>query len=251
MHCLRLSAVLIMLCGLAASAMASTHRLYDGITAFVPNPTARTSPSPSTCATSTSSRPGRARCCSRSTIPTASPVVREVIPDDGVTSQAFLPPRAPGTMRPGTTPTAHMKGTQPMIRWSAFSAPIGWRAVPKRTFTCPIKGGKKGVYRVLLVGAIDHYVTLKIDPELPYAVAGHPDWLHGHGEHVPQELRLRARRHARPARGAGRVRPAAHRRVARSKTADGKVLFDERRHRRLRTRLGQVRRSPASTTTRC
>src|ERR1019366_7275474 len=39
----------------------------------------------------------------------------------------------------------------------------------------------KGVYRVLVVGCIDHFVTLKCDPELPYGIAGQPDWLHGHG----------------------------------------------------------------------
>src|SRR5207302_5656122 len=37
-------------------------------------------------------------------------------------------------------------------------------------------------YRILVMGAIDHYVTLKIDPERSYGVAGNTEWLHGHGD---------------------------------------------------------------------
>ena len=53
------------------------------------------------------------------------------------------------------------------------------KTLPKRDFSFAVQGGKKGIYRILVVGCIDHYVTLKIDPALPYAIAGHPDWIHG------------------------------------------------------------------------
>jgi len=51
-----------------------------------------------------------------------------------------------------------------------------------RTFDRPIKGGKKGVYRIVLAGTPDHYVTLRLSPDLKYGVGGHPTWMHGHGD---------------------------------------------------------------------
>ena len=37
--------------------------------------------------------------------------------------------------------------------------------MPKRTKTYEIKGAGKGVYRLLLVGSPDHYVSIHVDPE--------------------------------------------------------------------------------------
>ena len=52
---------------------------------------------------------------------------------------------------------------------------------PGTTYTAYVKGGKKGVYRIVLAGTPDHYVTLRLSPSLTYAVAGHPTFMHGHG----------------------------------------------------------------------
>ena len=50
-----------------------------------------------------------------------------------------------------------------------------------RSFRRTIAGGKPGVYRIVLAGTPDHYVTLNLDPKLPWAVTGHPTFLYGHG----------------------------------------------------------------------
>ena len=72
------------------------------------------------------------------------------------------------------------KGTVPMMRWSAPSDPARLATYAKRTFVRRITGGRKGLYRILLVGDRDHYATLSVDPALPYGVCGHTSWLHGH-----------------------------------------------------------------------
>jgi hypothetical protein len=160
----------------------STHRLYDGITAFVNNPQGKDFTLTLTVRDINIYEHGPREVLCKVYDPEGKPVVRQVVGDDGVSSQAFLPPMGAWDHEAWYYAYCYMKGTQPMIRWSAFSAPDRLNAVAKRTFTHAIKGGKPGVYRVLLVGAIDHYVTLKVDPDLPYAVGGHPDWIHGHGE---------------------------------------------------------------------
>jgi hypothetical protein len=40
--------------------------------------------------------------------------------------------------------------------------------IVKRTFDRSIKGGKKGVHRIVLAGTPDHHVTLRHSPELKY-----------------------------------------------------------------------------------
>ena len=102
--------------------------------------------------------------------PDGKVMVRKVIPDDGVSSKGFLPGLGAWDHEAWYYAYCYMKGTQPMIRWSAFSEPDRLGSIAKRDFTFPIKGGMKGVYRILIVGCIDHYVTLKVDPALPHAL---------------------------------------------------------------------------------
>jgi hypothetical protein len=171
----------------------TTHRLYDGITAFVPNDAGKDFTVTLDVRDINIFETGPREVLFKVYDPDGTPVVREVIPDDGVVSKAYQPPVAAWDHEAWYYAHCNAQGVPPMIRWSAFSAPDRLNTIPKRTFTKVIKGGKKGVYRVLVVGAIDHYVTLKIDPALPYGVAGHTDWLHGHGTmwrksffHVPR-----------------------------------------------------------------
>lgn len=170
------------LLGAALPARAATHRLYDGITAFVPNPEGKAFTVTLDVRDINIFETGPRELLCKVYDPDGQPVVRKVIADDGVVSQAFLPPMGAWDHEAWYYTYCYQKGTQPMIRWSAFSAPDRLGSVAKRTFRFPIAAGKKGVYRILVVGCIDHYVTLTLDPDLPAAVAGHPDWLHGHGE---------------------------------------------------------------------
>lgn len=159
----------------------STHRLQDGITVFVPNPQGKDFTVRLTVRDLNIYETGPREILCKIYDPDGQAVVRQVIPDDGVTSQAFLPPMGAWDHEAWYYAYNYMTGTQPMIRWSAFSAPDRLNSLPKRTFTFKA-GGKAGVYRLLLVGVTDHYVTIQIDPDLPYAVAGHPDWLHVQGQ---------------------------------------------------------------------
>lgn len=161
---------------------ATTHRLQDGITAFVNNVDGRDFNIRLAVRDINLYETGPREALIKVYDPAGRAVVRKVIPDDGVTSRAFLPPIGAWDHEAWYYSYCYQKGTQPMIRWSAFSAPDRLASVAKRDFGFAVKGSGKGIYRVLVVGAIDHYVTLGIDPALPYAVAGHPDWLHGHGD---------------------------------------------------------------------
>lgn len=176
--------ILSLLCFLVTSVAAgqSTHRLQDGITAFVHNAAGKDFSVGLTVRDLNLFETGPRELLVKVYDPDGGAVVRRVIPDDGVVSKAFLPPMGAWDHEAWYYAYCYMKGTQPMIRWSAFSEPDRLAAVAKRDFTFAVKGGKKGVYRVLVVGCIDHYVTLKIDPALPHAIAGHPDWIHGHGK---------------------------------------------------------------------
>lgn len=160
----------------------STHRLHDGVTTFVLNAEGKDFTVRLTVRDLNLFETGPREVLVKVYDPAGNAVVRKVIPDDGVTSKAFLPPLGAWDHEAWYYAHCYEKGTQPMIRWSAFSAPDRLASIAKREFSFPIKGGVKGVYRVLVVGAIDHYVTVGIDPKLPAAVSGHPDWLHGHGE---------------------------------------------------------------------
>src|ERR1051325_11620967 len=158
---------------------AETCRLYDGVTAYVPNPDGRDFTVKLDVRDLNLFETGPRELLVKIYDPAGKQVVRTVIPDDGVVSRAYLP--APGAWDHEAWYYAYcrMQGTQPMIRWSAFSAPDRLGSLPKRTFTYPIKGGAKGVYRIQIVGFPDHYVTLSLDPDLKFGVCGHPTWLHG------------------------------------------------------------------------
>ena len=114
--------------------------------------------------------------------PDGKVLVRRVVPDDGVTTPNY-PDRVGGWDHElAHFANLHAKGARPTIRWGAWSDPARLNSIVKRTFEHRIAGGGKGVYRIVLAGTPDHYVTLKLDPALKYGVAGHPTFLHGHGD---------------------------------------------------------------------
>lgn len=175
-------ALCLLLSAAPLQAAEATYRLADGITAFVPNPEGKEFNITLAVRDINIYESGPREVLFKVYDPDGKAVVREVIPDDGVTSKAYQQPTAAFDHEAWYYAFCWMQGAPPMIRWSAFSAPDRLATIPKRTFKQSIPGGKKGVYRILLVGAVDHYVTLKLDPELPYAVAGNTEFLHGHGE---------------------------------------------------------------------
>ena len=113
--------------------------------------------------------------------PHGIPVVREVIPDDGCASANF-PDRIGGWDHElQYDANIYAKGTKPTIRWSAWSDPSRLQTIVARTFKHSVAGGIKGVYRIVLAGTPDIYATLHLPSGLKVGYAGHPTFMHGHG----------------------------------------------------------------------
>ncbi|MCX5662502.1 MAG: hypothetical protein NTW19_22705 [Planctomycetota bacterium] len=117
--------------------------------------------------------------------PDGKPVVRKIIEDDGCTSANF-PDRAGGWDHElQYYANLNAKGTKPTIRWSAWSDPKRLATQVARKFDEPVKG-KKGVYRIVLAGTWDHYVTVRLPDSLKYGFCGHPTFMHGIGSSLKQ-----------------------------------------------------------------
>lgn len=156
-----------------------TYRLYDGITAYVPNADGKDFKVTLDVRDLNLLETGPRELLIKIYDPAGKALVRDIMPDDGVTSKGFLPVAGAWDHEAWYYAHCRMQGTLPMLRWSATSSPDRLNAVSRRNFTYPIKATGKGVYRIQIVGFPDHYVTLSIDPDLPFGVAGHPTWLHG------------------------------------------------------------------------
>ena len=175
----------------------SVHRrLYDGITAFVVNEDGKDFTVTLDVRDLNHRMYGPSELLVKVYPPDGKPVVREVVPDDGVVPKGMAPPFAGWDHEAWYYGTCYSRGIEPLVRWSAFSSAGRLAAVPSRTFNYDIKVTQKGIYRVLIVGSPDHYVTLDFEPELPYGIAGSPEWLHGHGGlyrktfiHIPKTTR--------------------------------------------------------------
>ena len=122
----------------------STHRLQDGITAFVNNADGKDFTVKLTVRDINIFETGPREVLVKVYDPDGKPVVRKVIPDDGVVSKAFLPPIGAWDHEAWYYAYCYMKGTQPMIRWSAFSEPDRLASVAKRDFTFADQGRQEG-----------------------------------------------------------------------------------------------------------
>jgi len=171
----------MLLTALASSTAAAetTYRLYDALTAFVSNPDGKDFTVSLDVRDINHLARGPAELLVKIYDPEGVPVVREVVPDDGVVANTS-PPLAGWDHEAWYYATCYSRGLDPLVKWSAFSDPARLAGMLKRTISHTIHGGKPGVYRIVLVGSPDHYVTLKMDPALAYGVSGGPDWLHGH-----------------------------------------------------------------------
>ncbi|MBI3986426.1 MAG: hypothetical protein HY343_05880 [Lentisphaerae bacterium] len=165
----------------AADTNGATYRLYEGVTVYVNNPDGKDFNVSLDVRDLNLFANGPREVLFKVYDPDGRPVVREIIPDDGCVSPNF-PDRIGGWDHElQYYANLYEKGTVPSFRWSAWSDPNRLNTLVKRTFDRPIKGGQKGVYRIVLAGAIDHYVTLRLSPDLKTAVSGHPNFIHGHG----------------------------------------------------------------------
>src|SRR5690606_12477005 len=147
-------------------------RLYDGVTAFIVNPDGKDFAVSVDIRDINHRMHGPSELLIKAYDPDGRVVVREVVEDDGV-----LSPTAGSTWSGGWDHeawyyhTTYSRGLNPLTRWSAFSDPARVANMPKRTKTYEIKGAGKGVYRLLLVGSPDHYVSIHVDPELKYGLS--------------------------------------------------------------------------------
>ena len=157
---------------------AETYRLYDGITAYVPNPDGKDFKVSLVVRDLNLLEAGPREVLVKIYDPAGKPLVRDLIPDDGVVSKSFLPVAGAWDHEAWYYAHCRMQGTVPMVRWSAYSSPDRLRSVPSRTFTYGVKATAKGIYRIQVVGFPDHYVTLTLDTGMTMGVCGHPTWLH-------------------------------------------------------------------------
>ncbi len=173
----------VLCCVLAArvSAGPAAHRLYDGLTATIHNPRGRAFTVTLEVRDLNYMSQAPAELLLKVYQPDGKAVVREVLGDDGVVAPMYQSPVAGWDHEAWYYATVRSRGLAPLVKWSAFSAPARLAAMRTRTFTRKIPGGRKGRYKVLIVGGSDHYVTLRLDPDLAYGVSGSVDWLHGHG----------------------------------------------------------------------
>ena len=160
-----------------------TYRLYDGITAYINNPEGESFNITLDVRDINVFAGGPRELLLKVYDPDGVPILRRIIPDDGVESKGYLPRLGGWDHELEYYAACYGSGTQPMIRWSMYSDPKRLATVAKRTFALPVEGGKNGIYRILIVGDRDHCVSLRLDPALSYAVCGHTTWLHGHGSH--------------------------------------------------------------------
>jgi hypothetical protein len=168
-------------CGATDSAASRTWRLYEGITVYVANPEGRAFSVGLDVRDLNLVADGPREVLYKVYDPDGRPIVREFIPDDGVARPNF--PDRPGGWDHELQyfGNLHAKGTQPTLRWSATSDEAFLATAVARTFEEQVPAGKPGIYRIVLAGTPDHYVTLRLPADLKCGVAGHPTFLHGHG----------------------------------------------------------------------
>lgn len=157
-----------------------TYRLHEGITAYVVNSDGKDFTVSLDVRDLNLQANGPREILFKVYGPDGKPIVREVIPDDGCTT-SNMPDRIGGWDHELQSFINHYaKGSVPTYRWSAWSDPKRLKTLVARTYDRPVKASGKGIYRIVLAGTPDHYVTLRLSPALKYGVCGHPTFMHGH-----------------------------------------------------------------------
>lgn len=176
-------AALLLLAGKPAVAEtnASAIRLYDGVTAYLPNPGGGAFTLALDVRDLNHLSRAPAELLFKIYDPDGRLLERRVLPDDGIAAPAYAPPVSGWDHEAWYYQVSRSRGLEPMVRWSHFSDPAFLASVPVRTFAFPVPAGPPGVYRALVTGGPDHVVTLRTSPALPCALAGTVNWLHGRG----------------------------------------------------------------------
>jgi len=161
---------------------AVTLRFYQGVTAYVNNPRGKAFGVALKVRDWNLLENGPRELLFKVYDPDGRVLVREVIEDDGVSANPYLPETGGWDHEMWYYALCYGRGSRPMIRWSSMTDPGRVASLSAREVTRAIPRGAKGVYRVMVVGSRDHIVTMRVNPELKFGLAGHPIWLHGHGE---------------------------------------------------------------------
>lgn len=115
--------------------------------------------------------------------PDGKVIVRKLVEDDGAAGgDAFMPEAGGWDHEMWYYTLCYSRGSQPMLRWSSFTDAKRLKSIPKQSFTFNVPAGKPGIYRVLLAASRDHVATMRISRGLKFGLAGHPNWMHGHGD---------------------------------------------------------------------
>ena len=177
--CSALLAALLVSCALAEDAV--TLRFYQGVTAYVNNPSGKAFEVGLEVRDWNLLEQGPREVLLKIYDPDGRLLEREVIEDDGVAGPTYLPETGGWDHEMWYYALLYGRGSKPMIRWSSFTEPARLQTLQARTRTYSVSKGKKGLYQIMVVGSRDHVATMRLDPPLKYGLAGHPIWMHGHG----------------------------------------------------------------------
>src|ERR1051326_3022764 len=134
-----------------------TFRLYDGIAAYIPNPDAKNFAIDLDIRDLNIFADGPRELLVKVYDPDGRVLIREIIPDDGMVGSGYEPAQGGWDHEFWYHPLCYPRGSQPMIRFSAFSDPARLHTFPARPFPYPIDRAVAGIYRLVVTGATDHY----------------------------------------------------------------------------------------------
>ncbi|MCL6543347.1 MAG: hypothetical protein K6T87_22595, partial [Roseiflexus sp.] len=143
------------------------YRLYDGLTAYIVNPQGREFTVECQIKDSNFLEVGPREVLVKVYDPQGKAVVREVIPDDGIPGGDTEVAAGGWDHVAWLLAYSYQRGATPLVRWRHFHDPQRLAALPQRTFRYRVSG-PPGLYRLLLVGCPDHFVSFRLSPGLAY-----------------------------------------------------------------------------------
>ncbi len=170
--------------GRASDIPPRTFRVYTGITLYIVNPTGKSFEVSLDIRDINFYANGPRELLLKIYRPDGSLETREIIPDDGIVSGLYQERIGGWDHELMSRVNLLAKGADPFIAFSAFSDPARLASIQPRSIRKRIEGGPPGVYRMVLLGFPDHYVSIGIEPKLAYGISGHPSFACGTGDHL-------------------------------------------------------------------